>query len=318
MPRPAVIAHRGASGYLPEHTQEAKAAAYVMGADYIEQDIVASRDGVLIVLHDIYLDDVTDVATRFPGRARSDGRFYAIDFAWEELATLRVHERTSMDPQASPARRSQTWQGRFPAGSGRFRISALEDELDLIAGLDRATGRQAGIYPEIKDPAWHAENGMDLTHHVITTLDSRGFLENSTDRERPRVYLQCFDATELQRIRREIDPPIPLVQLLTAEDDLSSGALEEIARYAQGIGPAWFSLLRETGEGAVESNGRCAEAQRLGLTVHPYTFRRDQLPPFVDDFRALIELFAREVGVDGLFTDFPDVTISILDAMNLD
>ena len=93
-PSPIVIAHRGASGYLPEHTLAAKALAHGMGANFIEQDVVLSKDGTAIVLHDIHLDSTTDVAQRFPGRARADGRFYAIDFDIQEIRQLRVHERT--------------------------------------------------------------------------------------------------------------------------------------------------------------------------------------------------------------------------------
>jgi glycerophosphoryl diester phosphodiesterase len=317
MPRPCVIAHRGASGYLPEHTREAKAAAHAMGADYIEQDVIASRDGVLVVLHDTYLDAVTNVAERFPGRARADGRFYVIDFDYSELASLSVHERTNADARVSGESLSQTWPGRFPAAVGGFRISTFDEELELIGGLNRSTGRRAGIYPEIKDPAWHAQNGVDLTHLVITALESHGFLTAVPDGESPPVYLQCFDASELQRIRHDIDPPIPLVQLLTGEDDTSAESLERISAYAQGIGPPYFSLIRET-NGAIEPNALCVQAHGAGLAVHPYTFRKDQLPAFADTFAALVGFFAAEVGIDGLFTDFPDTAISILDAMNLD
>jgi len=152
---------------------------------------------------------------------------------------------------------------------------------------------------------------------MACTLDSHGFLADATDGEAASVYLQCFDASELQRIRRDIDPPIPLVQLLTSEDDVSTAALERIAAYAQGIGPPYVSLVRETRSGA-EPNGLCAQAQQSGLTVHPYTFRKDQLPAFAETFEALVGFFAGEVGIDGMFTDFPDSAISILDAMNLD
>src|ERR1043165_1359827 len=93
MASPIVIAHRGASGYLPEHTLAAKALAYGLGADYLEQDIVLSKDDVPVVLHDIYLDTVTDWSRRFPERKRSDGRFYALDLSLAELKQLRVTER---------------------------------------------------------------------------------------------------------------------------------------------------------------------------------------------------------------------------------
>src|SRR5687767_9176819 len=93
--QPIVIAHRGASGYLPEHTLEAAAYAHALGADFIEQDVVLSKDDVLVVTHDIHVDTTTDVAARYPDRKRADGRYYAIDFTWEELKALRVHERVN-------------------------------------------------------------------------------------------------------------------------------------------------------------------------------------------------------------------------------
>ena len=134
--RPLVIAHRGASGYLPEHTLAAKALAHRMGADYLEQDVVASRDDQLIVLHDIYLDRVTDVAERFPGRARADGRFYARDFDTVELKQLRAWERMNEDGTA-------VFPDRFPAKSGEFQLHTLSEELRFIRHLNARSGREA-------------------------------------------------------------------------------------------------------------------------------------------------------------------------------
>ncbi len=239
MARPVVIAHRGASGYLPEHSLEAKAAAHAMGADYLEQDIIASRDGVLLVLHDIYLEFVTDVAERFPDRARTDGHYYAIDFDYAEIAQLAVHERRIQSDQGE-AQTQQLFPERFPSGRGRFRVATLQDELELISGLNQSTGRRTGIYPEIKDPAWHIDNGIDLTHLVLTALEDFGYFETNAADDRPAAYLQCFDSAELRRIRSDVNPPIPLVQLLTGEDDMSPVSLDQIARYAQGVGPPFF------------------------------------------------------------------------------
>jgi glycerophosphoryl diester phosphodiesterase len=315
MPRPIVIAHRGASGYLPEHTLEAKAAAHAMGADYIEQDIVASRDGVLLVLHDIYLDAVTDVAQVFPGRSRDDGRFYVIDFDYAEIARLNVHERTA-PAHDDAALQQQVFRDRFPVHRGRFRVATLQDELELIAGLNHSTGRAAGIYPEIKDPAWHMDNGIDLTHLVVTALEDFGYLDAPGSEDRPAAYLQCFDASELQRIRSDLNPAIPLVQLVDGEAALSSESLAGIAEYAQGVGPPYATLVERDAQ-PLRDNGRCRAAQSLGLAVHPYTFRRDQLPPFAADFESLLRFFAKEVGVDGFFTDFPDLAVAVVADLNL-
>jgi len=316
MARPSVIAHRGASGYLPEHTAEAKAAAHAMGADYLEQDIVASRDGVLLVLHDIYLEAVTDVAVRFPDRARADGHFYVIDFDYAEIAQLNLRERMTADPESRAGAAQQLFADRFPADRGRFRVSTFEAELELIAGLNHSTGRAAGIYPEIKDPAWHRDNGIDLTHLVVTALEDHGYFAAVGSEGRPAAFLQCFDAQELRSIRRTIDPPVPLVQLLTADDDFTPAALDAIAEYAQGIGPGYQSLVGNE-NGGVIPNAVCTNAHARGLIVHPYTFRRDRLPPFAADFTALIRLFAIDVGIDGLFTDFPDIAVEVLDEIGL-
>lgn len=316
MADPVVIAHRGASGYLPEHTLEAKAAAHAMGADYLEQDIIASRDSVLLVLHDVYLESVTNVEQLFAGRARADGHCYAIDFDYEEITQLTVHERTSAGSESGAGRHEQLFPGRFPVSQGRFRVATLHDELELIAGLNQATGRQVGIYPEIKDPRWHIENGIDLTQLVMTALEEFGYLDPTATHEPPRAYLQCFDSDELQRVRRDLNPAVPLVQLLSGDDDLSATALDAIAQYAQGIGPAYVSLVRQSGD-SVASNGTCAAAQARGLQVHPYTFRRDRMPPFSNDFESLLRFFATDVGVDGFFTDFPDIAVAVLADLNL-
>src|SRR6185503_3347980 len=166
---PIVIAHRGASGYLPEHTLAAKALAHGMGADYLEQDVVLSRDGVPVVLHDIHIDTVTDVAKRFPGRARPDGRYYALDFTVAELKQLAASER--FDPKTGLA----VFPRRFPVGKSSFQVPTLEEELQLVQGLNASTGRVAGIYPEIKNPAWHRQQGHDVSRIVLDVLARYGY-----------------------------------------------------------------------------------------------------------------------------------------------
>ena len=142
-----VIGHRGACGYLPEHTLESYALAHGQGADYIEPDLVRTRDGAFLCLHDIYLEPTTDVAAVFPGRARADGRYYAIDFTLEEVRRLRVRERLDR---------------RFPQGASRFAVPTFEEMIELVAGLNRTTGRRAGIYPELKQPAFHRDEGQPM------------------------------------------------------------------------------------------------------------------------------------------------------------
>jgi len=205
--RPVVIAHRGASGYLPEHTLEAKALAYGLGADYLEQDLVASQDDELVVLHDIHLDRVTDAAERFPRRARADGRWYARDFTLAELRTLRVTER--LDEQ----RRAANYPGRFPAGSGSFRVNTLAEEIALVRGLNASTGRRVGLYPELKRPAWHRQEGVDLAALLLSSLTDAGVTPDSEP-----VWIQCFDAAELRERIVEED-----VTFAEAADEYSIG-----------------------------------------------------------------------------------------------
>ena len=197
-----VIAHRGASGYLPEHTLAAKAAAHAMGADYIEQDVVLSKDGVPMVLHDIQIDTVTDVAQVFPERARADGRFYAIDFSLDELKALTVMERAD-------ERGEQVFPGRFPRGASSFQIPTLAEEVELIQGMNLSTGREAGIYTEIKAPAWHRAEGQDISRVALGVLADYGYADPDD-----LVFLQCFDWHETRRIREELGWRGKLIQLL--------------------------------------------------------------------------------------------------------
>ena len=225
--RPIVIAHRGASGYLPEHTLAGKALAFGMGADYLEQDVVATRDHQLIVFHDLTLEYMTDVQARYPGRARADGHFYCIDFSLDEIRTLTVGERRAA--QGTGPR----FPGRFPDGAGRFGIPTLEEEIRFIQGLMRSTGRSVGIYPEIKDPAWHREQGVDVGELMLEVLARHGY--TSADHA---VFVQCFDPAELQRVRDQ-GCRLRLVQLVdSGAGDLSAPALSHIAGYANAIGPS--------------------------------------------------------------------------------
>lgn len=301
--RPLVIAHRGASGYLPEHTLPAKALAHGMGADYLEQDVVATRDGHLIVFHDLYLDDMTDVARRFPGRARPDGRHYCMDFSLAEIRRLRVGERRR--PGAAEA----VFPARFPLDGGEFAVPTLEEELRFIQGLNRSTGRSAGIYAEIKDPDWHRAHGIDLGVALVETLHRFGYRQSSDP-----AFVQCFDGPELRRLRREPGTQLRLVQLLEGQGPVpDAGALASIASYAQAIGPG-LRLLGEQGAGdRASSGGLVAAAHGAGLAVHPYTLRADRLPPGMDSFESLLRRVFLEEGADGAFTDFPDRVVAFLD-----
>ncbi len=313
---PAIIAHRGASAYLPEHTLPAKAMAYAMGADYLEQDVVATRDDQLVVLHDIHLDRVTDVAAQFPGRARDDGRFYVRDFDLAEIRSLRVTER--LDEQGQPV-----YPGRFPPRSGRFAVHTLAEELEFVRGLNHATGRTTGVYPEIKRPAWHRGQGIDLGAAILGELAAHGFGEP----EDP-VFVQCFDASEVRRLRDELGCRMRLVQLIgdnswgeadTDYDTLcTEHGLANLAQTADAIGP-WVNRLYDPGAdgNTPRSSGLAERAHAAGLLVHPYTFRADDLAPGFCSFAAMVRYFCVDLGVDGLFTDFPDRVRELISAEKL-
>lgn len=305
---PIVIAHRGASGYLPEHTLEAKALAYGLGADFLEQDVVATRDGELVVLHDLYLDDVTDVVRRFPGRHRDDGRHYVVDFDLAELGELKVFERRK------PGQNVAKYPTRFPADNGIFRIATLREELRLVQGLNQSTGRTVGIYPEIKNPQWHREHGIDLAKLLLEELRAFGY-----SRTADPVFVQCFEASELVRVKDELGCELKLVQLVGPEpeytDSLTAGGLLRIAAYAHGLGPSYRQLV---GVGA--GRRRLAPLTGLvhdsGLRLHPYTFRRDDLPEYAQSLEELLEFFLVEVRVDGLFCDHPDIAVRVRSSVN--
>ncbi|QEM90704.1 glycerophosphodiester phosphodiesterase [Kosakonia radicincitans] len=323
-----VIAHRGASGYLPEHTLPAKAMAYAQGADYLEQDLVMTKDDQLVVLHDHYLDRVTDVAERFPQRARKDGRFYAIDFTLDEIRSLKFTEGFDVEN----GKKVQLFPGRFPMGKSEFRIHTFAEEIEFVQGLNHSTGKNIGIYPEIKAPWFHHQEGKDIAAKTLEVLKKYGYTS-----KKDKVYLQCFDADELKRIKHELEPKmgmdLNLVQLITytkwhetqqKQPDgkwvnynydwmLQPGAMQQIAQYADGIGPDYHMLVADgSTPGNVKLTQMVKEAHEHHLQVHPFTVRADQLPPYASDVNQLYEVLYRQADVDGLFTDFPDKAVQFL------
>jgi glycerophosphoryl diester phosphodiesterase len=294
-----IVAHRGASGYLPEHTLASKAMAHAMNADYIEQDIVLSKDDIPIVIHDILLDDVTNVSEKFPKRKREDGKYYVIDFTFEELKSLEVTER--FDSKTG----LQIYPKRFPKGISSFRLHSLQDEIELIQGLNKSTGKNIGIYPEIKKPKFHHENGKDFSKIVLEILTKYGY---STKDD--LCILQCFDAQELERIRNELKSELFLVQLMEFPEQ--KNLLAFYASYADGIGPWYKHLISSKTTSDFSFTSLVEEAHKLNLVVHPYTFREDSLDEF-DSFQQMIDVIIHKAGADGGFTDFPDRMKEILE-----
>jgi glycerophosphoryl diester phosphodiesterase len=307
-PRPLVIAHRGASGYLPEHTLAAKALAYGQGADFLEQDVVLSKDGVPVIFHDTHIDTTTDVAKKFPGRQRADGRFYALDFTLAELKQLNLTERFS--PKTGKA----AFPRRFPVGVGSFSVVTLEEEIRFIQHLNRSTGRNVGIYPELKAPAWHRQEGRDLASAVLPILRKYGY-----DAKDSACFVQCFELAEIKRLRGELAWKGKLIMLLggkgkgPGETDFTylqtDAGLAELAKLVDGIGPPIGSYVTGKSPAERQVTDLATRARKVGLVSHPYTLRADELPKCVTSVDELVKALSDEAEVDGLFTDFPDLCI---------
>lgn len=301
---PIVIAHRGASGYLPEHTLPSVVLAHAQGADYIEQDVVLTKDGIPIVLHDIRLDATTNVAAVFPGRQRHDGHYYAIDFSLQEIRQLCAFERVDEGGSA-------VYPERFRHRGLPFGVPSLADEIELILELNRTTGRQVGFYIELKAPEWHQAQGSDITKALTDILAYYQLLEATE-----LVFIQCFSPRTLQAFAAK-RCALPLIQLIGdntwGEADVDFDAmrtpkgLQAVAEYAQGIGPWIPHVLNPDATALTE------DAHKLQLAVHPYTVRKDALAVPVPTIDALHEALFLDAGVDGVFTDFPDLTRQFID-----
>lgn len=313
-----VIAHRGASGYLPEHTLEAKAMAYAQGAHYIEQDLVMTADDQLIVLHDITLDRTTDVAQRFPDRARENGRYYAIDFTLAEIRQLQATEGFDIEDGEAV----QGFKNRFPMGQSSFRVPTFQEEIELIQGLNQSTGKDIGIYPEIKGSAFHLAEGKDIDSAVVQVLKEYGYTS-----KQDKVFLQTFEFEALQRLHDDILPAagidVNLIQLIGSPEAypwmFEEGGMAQLSERADGIGPSYALVIdRNSRPGNIQDTGLVAAAHAAGMQVHPYTFRADEgmIPAYASDFNELLELHYFGAGVDGLFTDFPDKAVQFLQQRN--
>lgn len=299
-----IIAHRGASGYLPEHTAVATAMAHGMKADFIEQDVALTKDGRALVIHDILLETTTDVAAVFPDRHRPDGRYYVIDFTADEIRQLRKGERIDA------LTRKAVYPNRYPAGQYDFPLLFLEEAVSLIQGMDTASGRITGLYPELKKPEFHGSEGMDPVPIFMEALKRSGALNG----DRP-CFIQCFHDETLRRIRREYGDDLTLIQLIgkpawnESSTDynsmLSPEGLREVATYANGIGLPLDRLVR-VHEGKLEWTPVLEWAKAVNLIIHPFTLRKETLPDGIDA-HTLISFLASEETVDGVFSDFPDI-----------
>lgn len=301
-----IIAHRGASGYLPEHTLESVAMAHAFNPDFIEPDIVFTKDQKAIVLHDIHLEGNTNVEEIFPKRKRKDGKWYVIDFTLEEIKTLSVHERAQGE--------KPVFGKRFPYKKSSFVVPTLEEYIELVQGLNKSRGKNIGIYPEIKSPAFYEKSGIDAFGLTMNILTKYGYNKKGAP-----IFLQCFDPDYLIAFKNRFpNSPIPLVQLI-ADDSWGESShnyaqmrteegLKKISTYAKGIGP-WIPFVvkpnKETKQ--FEVTPLVGNAHKNGLLVHPYTLRKDTLPEIAGDAKSFLTFLFESAKIDGIFTDFPDV-----------
>ncbi|MEE4331139.1 MAG: glycerophosphodiester phosphodiesterase family protein [Wenzhouxiangella sp.] len=295
---PLVIAHRGASGERPEHTEGAYLLALEQGADVLEPDLQMSADGRLIVRHDPYLSTSTDVADRpefAERRVERNGRsdWWVMDFTAAELRSLKARQVL--------ADRSQKFNDQYP-------VLTFTDFLDFVAEQERRCGCAIPIEPEVKLPALYTQAGLDPLPALLSALEVRGL-----DPAGSAVMIQSFDPSFLKRLRPET--PLPLLMLYAGPDEPGANAdglsLEAIARFADGIGASKAVLVNSDGS----STGFLEQTHALGLDVHTWTIRDDR-PPITgqtveDELRALYAL-----GVDAVFADFPATAVSVRQAMH--
>jgi glycerophosphoryl diester phosphodiesterase len=298
-----IVAHRGSSGYVPEHTLEGVAMSHAFGANFIEQDLVLTKDHVPVVMHDIELEPMTDVAIKYPGRCRTDGKYYAIDFTLAEIKQLNIHERRNLKTG------EQAYPKRFPITLGQFRIPTLEEELQLISGLNKSRGKNIGIYPEIKSPSFHRAEGADISAIVIKILAQYGYRSKSDN-----CIMQCFEWNELKEIRA-LGYQGRLVYLVGGKTTRLDGeekvpfhqeTMALIARVADGVGPAYSLVVEEDANGHWKKTDFVRLAHGAGLVVHPYTVRADVPMGKVTDVSRMFDLIFTEADADGVFTDHPD------------
>jgi glycerophosphoryl diester phosphodiesterase len=324
---PLVIGHRGASGYRPEHTLASYELAARMGADYVEPDLVSTKDGVLVARHENEISGTTDVAAHpeFANRRTTktiDGiaitGWFTEDFTLAELKTLRAIERIPDIRQ------------RNTIYNGRFQVPTFQEVVDLTKRLSRELDRPIGIYPETKHPTYFRSIGLPLEPGLVRTLN-----RNDLNDRKAKVFVQSFEVGNLKALDRELK--VPLVQLLSGRsarpyDFVVSGdprtygdlatpqGLRDIARYADGVGPSKDYIVPRDATGrSLPPTTFVRDAHKAGLLVHPYTFRNENafLPAELRssanpaDYGNAIAEYEQfyELGVDGLFSDNPDTAI---------
>nr|ADN17182.1 glycerophosphoryl diester phosphodiesterase [Gloeothece verrucosa PCC 7822] len=317
---PIVIGHRGASGYRPEHTLESYRLAIELGADYIEPDLVSTKDGVLVARHENEISGTTDVANHpeFADRKTTkiiDGQtltgWFTEDFTLAELKTLRAKERI---PNIRP---------QNTVYNGLFEIPTLQEVIDLAKQKSAELGRTIGIYPETKHPSYFDSIGLSLEEPLVNILKANGYNSQTSP-----VFIQSFEVSNLQELNTLID--VPLIQLIdsaenkpydfvlsgdarTYGDLITATGLADIANYADGIGAyKWLIIPRDAQGNLLSPTTLVDDAHAAGLLVHSWTFRRENnfLPANLQNQPE--EEFKRyyQTGLDGMFSDNPDIAFA--------
>lgn len=299
-PVPLIIAHRGASGHRPEHTIAGYTLAIEMGADVIEPDLVSTKDGVLIARHENEIGTTSDVAAKFPARKTTkkvDGAsitgWFTEDFTLAEIKTLRANERLEF---------------RSHAYDGQFQIPTFEEVLDLAAEQSRETGRTISVYPETKHPTYFRSINLPIEEPMLASLKTRGMTTKTSP-----VFIQSFEASSLQRMR-----PLTgarLVMLVSNPATVTAAKLAEMKAYADGVGAEKRLVIPVDKDGKTQTpTTLIADAHAAGLFVHIWTLRKEAqfLPAsYAGDMAAEVRQFV-SLGVDGMFTDFPDVAAGVI------
>ncbi|GAA2883540.1 glycerophosphoryl diester phosphodiesterase [Actinoplanes cyaneus] len=318
-----VVGHRGASGYRPEHTLASYELAARMGADYMEPDLVSTKDGVLVCRHEPEIGGTTDVASHpeFAARKRTvvlDGvsvtGWWTQDFTLAELKTLRATERI-------PGTRQHN-----TLFDGLFEVPTFQEVLDLRKRLVKELGRDIGVFPETKHPSFFRSIGLELETPLVKILRRNGL-----DRRGAKVFIQSFEAKNLKTLADHYRVEVPLVFLTSASgtpfgdtrtyaDYLTPAGLEELSEYADGLGPDKSQIIPRTADGTLGTpTSLVRDAHRAGLKVIPYTFRAENtfLPAELrtgTDPAAYGKAIAEQItflrtGIDGLFTDQTDIGV---------
>lgn len=314
---PLVIAHRGASGYRPEHTLAAYRLAIRLGADYVEPDLVSTKDGVLVARHENEISGTTDVSTRPEFADRRTTKtidsvqvtgWFTEDFTLAELKTLRAKERL---PQVRPG------NTRY---DGRFEIPTFTEVLQLVKEESRREGRRIGVAPETKHPTYFDSIGLSLEEPLVRSLKRFGL-----DKARSKAVIQSFEVDNLKELDELVNTPI--VQLVDASQAsrVTADGLREVSRYADWVGPTKDLVLpRDPATGATGQPSQVVDqAHRAGLAVVVWTlrdenqfmatnFRRGTDPSAYGDIHAEVTAFL-DAGVDALFADYPDSAVDARD-----